>query len=249
MADNTEIERGYIVAKSNHLVQRSRYNLTETEQKIVLYLISKIQPDDEQLQPYTFTLPEFCRLCGIDYRRNRGTYDYIRRVVQTLSDKSFWVQQEREKVLCRWISKARTDDDSLNLTVRLDDDLAPYLLQLRDCFTAYELECVLAMHSKYAIRLYEILKSYANLGGWTVDLDELRDILCLEGAYQQFREFRRNILDKAIPEINEYSDLRVTWEPITKGRKVTAIYFSISRKGYGEYPHTRSARSARLDRS
>lgn len=134
----------------------------------------------------------------------------------------------------------------MRFTIQLDDDLAPYLLQLRDNFTAFELECALSMRSKYAIRLYELVKSYAHMGAWSVPLDELRDCLALNGAYPSFAEFRRNILEKAMPEINTYSDLSVTWATVTKGRKVTDIAFIIRRKPYGQYPNTRHERAKRL---
>jgi hypothetical protein len=49
-------EQGYNVIKRNDLIQYSRYNLTIQEQKIILYLISKIAPSDTDLKLYSFNI-------------------------------------------------------------------------------------------------------------------------------------------------------------------------------------------------
>ncbi len=40
--------RNYKVVKSNDLIQKSRFNLSLQEQKIILYLISKVKPEDTE---------------------------------------------------------------------------------------------------------------------------------------------------------------------------------------------------------
>ena len=55
------------VIKSNDLIQRSRFDLSLQEQKIILYLISQITPYDEEFQLYEFSIADFCKICGIDH--------------------------------------------------------------------------------------------------------------------------------------------------------------------------------------
>ena len=47
------------VVKANDLIQKSRFSLTLQQQKIILYLISKIMPTDENFQLYEFSIPDF----------------------------------------------------------------------------------------------------------------------------------------------------------------------------------------------
>jgi plasmid replication initiation protein len=107
--------------------------------------------------------------------------------------------------------------------------MRPYLLQLKDHFTAYNLYYTLAMQSKYSIRIYELLKSYENLSEWTFDIDTLKVILSAE-KYAEYKDFRVKVLDIAMREINDYGDISVTYSAVKTGRKVTKIKFQIKPK-------------------
>ena len=60
--------------------------------------------------------------------------------------------------------------------------------------------------------------------------------------YKNFKDFRIRVLDKAVEEINYYTDITVNYEPITKGRKVVSVKFTIRTKksmdGYLAYRNT-----------
>ena len=87
--------------------------------------------------------------------------------------------------------------------------------------------------SKYAIRLYEVCRSYLydKRGSFRhrYEINELRQVLDCE-MYTDFRDFRRRVLDVAIKDINENSDMVVSYNKLTKGRQVVGIEFSISTK-------------------
>ena len=60
-------QRSYTVVKSNEIIQKARYDLSVTELKLLAYIISKIKPTDTELQEYSFSVKDFCQVCGIDY--------------------------------------------------------------------------------------------------------------------------------------------------------------------------------------
>lgn len=106
-------------------------------------------------------------------------------------------EREVEQIIVRWISKARIAPKSGMIKIKLDDDMKPYLLQLRKKFTQYRLYYTLAMRSQYSIRLYELLKSYEWQNGKIFDIEELKAILNA-AHYIQYGDFRRNVLIIAI---------------------------------------------------
>ena len=71
---------------------------------------------------------------------------------------------------------------------------------------------------------------------WTVEVDDLKKKLMVENikTYQNFAGFKRKVLDVAKKEINELTDIDVSFEPITQGRKVVQIRFKICRKAMKE---------------
>lgn len=233
---NIEQQRSYSVVKANELIQKSRFQLSLPEQKTVAYICSLIQPgkreDTYQLE-YNFNIRDYAKICGIDYDSGRN-YAEIKKTLKHLSDRSMWVDFGNEEVLCRWLSKVRIKKKSGIVSICIDADLAPYLFNLGKNFTEYQLFHVLNMKSAFSFRLYEILKSYLYKDYFekTFHIDELKLLLAVEKvpSYDRFPDFRRKVIDKAVSEINDQSDLRVTYDTTTKGRKVTHITFRITRK-------------------
>lgn len=238
-----------VVVKSNDLIRSSRYKLNLYEQKILLFLISKIKPDDEDFHWYAFSLRDMCQLMGIS--TNPKNYKNFRDSIQRLSDKSFWIKTENEEMLCRWILDVRITNRQSIVKIRLDDKLKPYLLQLQKQFTEFPLEYILLMQNKYSIRIYELLKSYAYQGVYMTRLDEFK-MHIQSAAYKTYRDFRVNILDPAMDEINKYTDLNVEVYPIREGRSIQILEFEIAEKSYNDLDNARKQRDhefARADRA
>lgn len=229
----TRHERGQLVLKSNALIQKTRYSLSLQEQKIILYIISKLEPNDEEFKHYEFDLKKLCELCDIEY--NGKNYLNFKESIKNLSDKSFWYNDGKKESLCRWVEKVIIDiTNPTKIYIRLDEDLKPYLLQLKNNYTIYELENTLMMTSKYSIRLYELLKSYSYKGKWEISVNELKNILNIGDKYNEYKDFRKRILNKSIEEINSYTDLNVILKPIRTNRIITDLHFAISKKNSDE---------------
>ena len=225
--DKREIneQRFELVVKHNFLIRNVRYSLSELEQKIIIYMISKIDKEDTEIQAINLRLKDYCEIAGIEY--TSGSISHLKKTIKTLSDKSWWV----DKKLFRWIDTADVNDGE-TVKIILSQSLKPYILQLKENFTKYELIEVLGLRGKYTIRLYELLRSYLWLGKWVVKVSELRDLIQCD-KYNAFKEFNRNILKYSIDEINNYSSLEVSYKTIKKGRKIETIEFTIEEKiGY-----------------
>lgn len=227
-------QRDYKVVKANEIIQKARYDLNITELKAMAYIFSKIKPTDTELVEYTFSIKDYCQVCGIDYK-NGGNYQYIKGTLKGLRDKSFWLQDENgTEVLIGWLSKVRVNKGSGKVTVKLDEDMQKYVVGLFDNYTQYELLSTLPMKSAYSFRIYELLKSYAFTKQHTFDIDELKSILAAKN-YANFKDFRIKVIEIAVQEINLYTDLEVSWEPVTKGRKVIQVKFYIrQRNSWGQ---------------
>lgn len=225
--------RNKLVRKANDLIQKSRFDLSLQQQKILLYLISQISPYDEDFKTYEFSIAEFCSVCGVSYCGKN--YNDLKAAIKDIADKSLWLKlPSGTETLLRWIEKARIDGGTGTVTIRLDDDMKPFLLQLKENYTQYELIWTLNFKSKYTIRLYELIKSihFHDLETYTrsFPVDDLRRILDAE-VYPEYRNFKQRVLTPAIAEINEHSDKIVTMNEVRHGRKVLEVEFTIASKG------------------
>lgn len=235
-------KREYLVVKGNELIQQNRFELSLPEQKTIAFICSMIKPIDPkesamgvpyQLE-YDFNIRDYCKVCGIDYDNGKN-YANVKATLKKLSDRSMWVtfdENPDEEILCRWLAKVRTNKKSGIAYIKLDEDLAPYLFDLGQKFTQYQLYNILAMKSAFSIRIYELMKSYAFQKSKTFELDALKRLLMVEDvkSYKDFSLFRTKVLKMAEHEINELTDINISFEPITKGKKVIKVKFQIEKK-------------------
>lgn len=226
--------KGYYVVKANELIQKNRFELSLPEQKTIAFICSMIKPSEDKnpyILNYDFNIRDYCKVCGIELNTGKN-YSDIKNVLKRLSDRSMWLDDGNGEVLVRWLSKVRTNKRSGRVNIELDRDLIPYLFDLGQRFTQYQLHNILSMKSAFSVRIYELLKSYAYLKHKTFDIDELKYLLMVDNikSYHNFKDFRKYVLEKAQNEINELTDLNVLFEPIYNGRKVVKVKFLIKEK-------------------
>ena len=215
-----------LVVKHNDLIQKTRFSLSVQEQKVILYCISKLKPDDDDFNRYTVDLKSLCNVCGIEEQGKN--YLNFRQSINEIKKAFFWLKSDNGKEVCiDWLIGVEYDPDNLSFTFGLDNRLKPYLLQLQKSFTAYELANVLNFKSKYSIRLYELLKSFAYRKNATFSLEQLKKLLMIENKYPQYKYFRTEVLEKAVKEINTYTDIRVEYTPHRENRKIVELDFII----------------------
>lgn len=223
------------VVKHNDLVQKSRFDLTLTEQKTINFLVSLIKPqkDCTDIQPleYEFEIMDYCKICGIDYKQGKN-YKMVRDTLKSLRDKSVIVTlADGTETSVSWLNKFWSNKGRGWAKIRFDEDIAPYLFEICNNTTRYELLNVLPMKSKYSVRMYEICRSWAGLKSHMYKIEELRKLLDIpDNELSRYPDFRRNVLEISQKEINEHTDLNIYYEPITKGRKVIQLRIHIAEK-------------------
>ena len=230
----TRESRQYLVVKHNDIIQQNKYRISKNsgnslsllEQKVLLYVISRIKPEDEELKEQIFDIAEFCRVCGIQAGGNN--YPYLKEVIGKLKGRVMWLVAEDSETTVSWIDKATIYKKSGKIKIRLDEDLKPYLLMLSRNYTMFPLHNVIKMKTKYGIMLYELLKSFAFMGEvLEFSIDELKEHLdCIN--YENFTNFKTKVLLPALNDINTYSELKVEVEYKKTGRSYSHILFHIS---------------------
>jgi len=205
-----------LVVKKNPLVE-SRYKMSPLELKIILSVIGLIDKNDSDFWTYQLRAKDL-----------ESDYKHLKRSCRSLMTKVFEIETDTGWLMMNWFSSIEYKTKSGLIECSFDPKLKPYLLQIKDNFTAYTLKSVLPMKSTYSIRLYELLKQYESIGNRSFNLDELQEILKIPKSYKIWRAFSRRVLEPAKKEINQYSDITIDYEPIKTGRKITALNFKIA---------------------
>lgn len=123
-------------------------------------------------------------------------------------------------------------------TLRFEQSMEEYLLELKDKFTVYNIDNIVDLKSTYSIRIYEILKSYEWLNEVVFNLDELKKIIGVKSfdeenqkwidIYPRYPNFKQRVLLVAQKELEEKTDIRFNFVEVKTGRKITQIKFIIS---------------------
>lgn len=240
--------RNMEVYKRDDMIQKARHRLSVQEQRCVLYAISKITPEDTAFSEYSFDLNDFYAMCGLQ----KESYTELKEILRTLKSKSWWVEIDDQgtESAVSWFNVVRTNKRSGKVTIKFHEDMMPFLLDLakQDAFyTSYNLKYVLPMNSQYSPRLYELLKSYQkNQSQWFFEIEDLKYHLDCQ-HYKDFHDFKRFVLEPAVAEINQYTDLAIAYSVQRKGRKVTRVIFYMDDKTDLELDETELKIQTELD--
>ena len=140
-----------------------------------------------------------------------------------------------------------TDYDD-KVMIRFNQDIMPYLIELKQNFTQYALSDLIDLNSKYSIILYKWLsmsynqyEHYSAKGGRraeqveayrnpSISMQELRTITDTTTKYERFTKFETRVLREPLEEINAHTSFKVSYEKVKKGRSIDSIVFHITKK-------------------
>ncbi len=214
------------VTKSNILIE-STYKLSLQEQRILLIMASKVQPNDETLKTYKFRAKDFIEIVG--NKKGTGFYSYLKEIVNGLQTKILTIKEKGRQRNYNWVITSIYEENEGYITLQFHPSLKYLFLELKEKFTSYQLENVVRLNSVYSIRIYELLKQYERLRKRELTLEELRHFLAIEPTkYKQYGHFKSKVLAVAQKEINNKTDIHFEFVEIKTGRKVTSIEFIIT---------------------
>lgn len=158
-------------------------------------------------------------------QRYKDAAEIIKKVMTTV----LHLPKENQKLsVYTLFSKIEMDDENHSISVGIHPDLKPHFLELNAHYTRIKLNDLLAISSKYSIRLYEILMSWRSLPTYSAQLKDIHDMLGTpESMRKDFRQFRTRILEPAQRDIYSKADFWFAWEPIKIGRRVDGLLFTL----------------------
>ena len=257
LAKEVERDKLYTVAKANDLVREAKYNLSLGQQRMLNFLISKIPPNATSFEDMgsrqhvgwvTFQTQEFARVFNMD-PQNGMTYAHVKEWLMSLKQKAWWVRIDEKDVIMSWLDQVVMEPNSGKCAVTFFKPIEPYLVALtkEGNYTSYSLIYTTNFKSSYSGRFYELFKSYEfrskvkssseeNIKTVVMDLDELKSKFDEKDPVTKkvtrtlstytYKDFKR-ILERSLGEINRFTDVYVTYEPIKKGKKVIQLKFQI----------------------
>jgi len=215
-----------VIFQHNNLVE-ARYSLTLQEKRLILWLISKIRPEEEDFKKHELSVQEFMNLLEL---KGNSNYKELQKVTLGLMKKVLVIKRPEERTLTQvnWINYAHYEEGTGKIQLAFSDVMKPFLLHLKGQFTAIEVTDLMQFKSIHAIRIYELLKQYETIGERVLSIEEIKQCCGIIGKLKQYIEFERYLLLIAQREIDAKSDISFEFERIKRGRKIVAIKFIIN---------------------
>lgn len=182
-------------------------------------------------EEHEITVKQLCRLIGYHGNNHSAIRDALRSLISTVIE---WNLIDAVTGAENWTAS------SMIASVSLEGPLCYYaysprmkqLLHTPSMFGKIDLVIQSKFRSSYGLALYENCIRYLGLPQtkW-FEIDMFRKLMGVPAEmYVIFRDFKRRVLDKAIQEVNSYSDLVVEPEYLKEGRKVVRVRFKLSER-------------------
>ncbi len=236
MSRNVEQEKNMLIVKDNALINAS-YNLELVEQRLILLAIIEARENGKGINandPLTVHASTYIQTFNVE---KHSAYTSLKEASKSLFARQFSYEEVNKngnltQYTSRWVSKIGYTKNEATVEIIFAPDVVPLITRLEEHFTSYELKQVAQLQSKYATRLYEILIAWRSTGKTPVlTIDEFRkQIGVSDSEYKIISNFKLRVLEPSIKQINDLTDITVTYEQHKKGRSITGFSFRFKQK-------------------
>jgi plasmid replication initiation protein len=213
-----------VITRHNSLIEGS-YKLHLNEQRLLYLCIAQIDPRKTlpKDNSFTVTAKEFAETFPVD---KNSVYKQIEEASRGLSERWIKTNDGKCREQFRWVFGMRYHDEEGKVTLGFSPWVIPYLTNLSKQFTSLKLSQVANLKSIYAIRLLEFVTQFKATGKLIVELDRFKDRLGIKEEYKRFSNLRMRVIEPAIKELREKSNLKINWKPIKSGKTIQQLEFS-----------------------
>ena len=225
-----------LIVKDNALINAS-YNLDLVEQRLILLAIIEARENGQGInanEPLTIHAESYIHQFGV--HRNTA-YQALKDACDDLFARQFSYQFKNERgniehVKSRWVSEVRYVDADAVVKLIFAPAVVPLITRLEERFTKYDIDQISGLSSAYSVRLYELLIQWRSTGKTPViELADFRKrIGVLDTEYKRMAQLKERVLELAIKQINEHTDIIVTYKQHKAGRVITGFSFAFTQK-------------------
>ena len=231
-----KLDKDYYVVTANDLI-KGKQKMTLREAQLLYIAISQVVYEDKDFKTFTTTVPELAAFMGIDtdslYRDLKGICKSLCQQVVEVQIGGENAKGKKKWEVFQWINSAKYDDGKL--TLRLSDDIKPFLLELEAYYSQTLLGTLMTFRSYYTTRLYQYLVAdtgakFGYMHEWEFTCEQLRELFQVgEKKYKLPRDFLRKTIIPALEELGA-SDYAYVWDYAehkakTRGNPLKSVSF------------------------
>lgn len=232
----TEKYQGKLSLVQPNKVTNARYQFSEREENILTLMISAIQDhmtDKKHIQTDLFNQPMITIDTNEFGEKTKAKY-WEAALSMRLKTFDFEYTNQNgnvEEVAGVLITTARNEKQTSLIHLVINAWAVPYLVYVGKGvgFTSYNKAIAISLRGEYTKRLYKLCKRWENRGGFSMSLDEFREMLMLENKYSKLKDLKKWVLDKSKERLQANADIYFNYSlaKIGGSRSYNQINFTI----------------------
>lgn len=227
--------KGNLVVKTNQL-NSALQNLSLPEIRIIQLAIVDARETNTGLSTDKPLRIDALRYAEMFETTRQNGYQRMKDAEENLFNRRFsYVNEQGKLIKSRWIQQVSYLDDEGAIELVFTLAVVKGISRIdgaEDFFTSYLLEQTAHMDSIYSVRLYELLVQWKEAKKTPIfELTIFRSQLGIDiTEYKRMGNFKSRVLDLAVREINEKTDIKISYEQIKKGRTIVGFKFKVLTK-------------------
>lgn len=217
------------VQKSKPLTALWQSSLTLAEFKILDTYLGRINSHDDEKRTVKFKKGELESLLEMKQIKPEVLDERLVHLMTTVRIPDENSKRGFTRIALFEKARAEQDNDGIwTAELTCTESARKYIFNVESIrYLQYRLKNIIGIKSRYSYIAYLYLCDNRYRKDWTIDLDDLKKMLCCENeeTYTQFKRFNDLILKKVQKEIQRVTDIRYDYETVKQGRRVVAIRF------------------------
>ncbi|MDR2911345.1 MAG: replication initiation protein [Bacteroidales bacterium] len=238
-------QKGVTLAQANTLTQ-ARYNFTVVEKRAVYLIIKEVRKqfvDRKDGQKNLFD-NLVVRMNTEDLTKAELELKEVYKALISLRKKTLFIEDDERVLGVGYINYFEHKRREPFLEIEVSKKIMPFLVELAEQFTAYNLTVAISLKTKYSQRFYEYCSQFEhsdadpnhkNSGYFFSTVEDLRNKLMLGDKYPRYKLFKDYVLDVAQKELKTLYDanqcnLYFEYKEEKYGRTVDKLHFFVYSK-------------------
>ena len=220
--------------RQHNALTNARYEYTELQLDLFFFIISKLRKGDKDTV-YQLDITELSSLTG---KRYNGAY--LHKATADMGARMLEVEDANEYQQIWMFQRIRYLKGQGIIEFDLTRHILPFLFDLKNNFTSYELAAALRLTSKYAKRVYQLCSQWKDIGETKkYDLQDFKRMLGLldekgNDKTERVSDLKSKVLDIAVKQINEHTELHISYTLEKRVRTFKNITFTVKSQALAE---------------
>lgn len=220
-----------VVTSNKFITAQGLEELSTKARKLLYIAIAQCRKEDIEFEEHEITCAEFAEMTGV---KVQAIYSEMQKVTDELLEIKLVAKNDKEEAFVKYnmFSYCSKTPGNGVIKFKLNSDMAPFLLGLKNGFSQPLLSDFIKMKSTYSMAIWHMMqremRSRKPIPGksivFDISIDEIRQETGTQDKFLQINDLKRYVFYPAIKEIEENCDVKISTSYIKEGKRIVGFH-------------------------